>query len=284
MESVGVEDERPSTSSGSGKDFGTGIGALSDLLRYAQSEYSLDTTSGAMMANRCHSESDNDGNVTDEEVEISITRLHFLPDPRRRLYMDCKLSLPAGGSVPMRGGAESISVSDLEGSLSPEALYERKRNTAFEQEKHFRLQKLAFACPLSNCDVVVNPGNLLSHFLMYHQEIIVLEMKTREAKCLKLMGKSVPETRLTKSNCVGLLIFESGKQVAMNANLPRIYMDWEGRLPVLVMLWKTSWDSLPAVPRVTHLYILWLFCAQAQPPLMVTVKAGENLPECHVNR
>ncbi|XP_016986675.1 uncharacterized protein LOC108049846 [Drosophila rhopaloa] len=276
MESAEGEGERPSTSGGLGKDSGTGIG-ISAILGYAQSEYSLDTTSGAMMANRRHLESENDGNATDEEVEICITRLNFLPDRGRRLYMDCQLSLPAGGSVPMRGGAEIIAVPTLKGSSSPEVLYERNRNLAAEQKEHWRLQKMAFPCPLGNCDVVVNPGNLLSHCLMYHQEIITLEAKTREAKCVKVFGKSLLESRATKSHCVGLLIFESGKQVALNANLPRIYADWEGRLPVFVMLWKTSWDSMPAGPRITHLYILWLFCPQAQPPLMVTVETDESL-------
>ncbi|EDW45297.1 GM24617, partial [Drosophila sechellia] len=49
-------------------------------------------------------------------------------------------------------------------------------------------------------------------------------------------------------------------------------------LPVLIMLWKTSWDSMPIGPRVTHIYILWLYCPQAQTPLMVSVDIGKNTP------
>jgi len=276
MESDEGVGERPSTSGGKAMDSGSGIG-MSAILGYAQSEYSLDTSSGAVMASRRHLESENDGNATDEEVEICITRLNFLPDRARRLYMDCQLSLPAGGSVPMRGGAETLSVSAVESSSSPEVRYERQRNTAAEVQKYWRLQKLAFACPLGNCDLVVNPGSLLSHCLMSHEDVISVEMKVGEARGLKLMGKSMPESR-DKSQCVGLLIYESGRQVALNSNLPRIYTDWECRLPVLIMLWKTSWDSMPGSPRVTHLYILWLLCPQAQSPLQVTVSTEAGLP------
>ncbi|XP_050746595.1 uncharacterized protein LOC108027538 [Drosophila biarmipes] len=282
MESDEGEGERPSTSGASrfkGMTSGSEIGiGMSAILGYAQSEYSLDTSSGALeVAGRRHHESENDGNATDEEVEICITRLNFLPDRARRLYMDCQLSLPAGGSVPMRGGAETVSVSAAESSSSPEVRYERQRNTAAGVQKYWRLQKLAFACPLGNCEVVVNPGNLLSHCLMSHEDVISVEMKVGEARGLKLMGKSLPESRV-KSQCVGLLIYESGRQVALNSNLPRIYTDWECRLPVLVMLWKTSWDSMPGGPRITHLYVLWLLCPQAQPPLQVAVSTGAGLP------
>jgi len=68
MESDEGVGERPSTSGGKAMDSGSGIG-MSAILGYAQSEYSLDTSSGAVMASRRHLESENDGNATDEEVD-----------------------------------------------------------------------------------------------------------------------------------------------------------------------------------------------------------------------
>ncbi|KAH8344527.1 hypothetical protein KR084_003024 [Drosophila pseudotakahashii] len=278
MESDEGVGERPSTSGAS-----TSVGKEGGCLGYAQSEYSLDTH-GSSMNQRRRLESENDGNATDEEVEICITRLNFLPDRARRLYMDCQLSLPAGGSVPISGGAEATSVSagDVgESTSSPEVRYERLRNTTAEVQKYWRLQKLAFECPLGAsccCDVVHNPGNLLSHCLTAHEDIVSMELKGSEAKAFKIVSKSLPEMRRDRSQCVGLLIYESGRQVALNSHLPRIYSDWECRLPVLLMLWKTSWDSMPGGPRVTHLYILWLLCPQAQPALKVTVETSADLP------
>ncbi|XP_017056048.1 uncharacterized protein LOC108097953 [Drosophila ficusphila] len=279
MESDEGVGERPSTSGALVKDPESLIG-ISAMLGFAQSEYSLNIhTSDPIMANRRHLESENDGNATDEEVEICITRLNFLADRRRRLYMDCQLSLPAGGSGPMQGGAEAISVSAVDSCISsPEVRYERLRTSAAEQQKYWRLQKVSFECPLSNCDVMCNSGNLLSHCLMAHADIFVWEIKTAETKSLKFIGKSMPAA-WGKSNCVGLLVYEGAKQEAMNSNLPKIYTEWEGRLPVLIMLWKTSWDSVPGGPRVAHIYILWLLCTQAQPPLMVTVETGAS-PLC----
>ncbi|XP_017004378.2 uncharacterized protein [Drosophila takahashii] len=278
MESDEGVAERPSTSGASS------VTKEAGCLGYAQSEYSLDTH-GSSLDHRLGLESENDGNATDEEVEICITRLNFLPDRARRLYMDCKLSLPlAGGSVPMRGGAEaatSASAVSGESNSSPEVRYERLRSTAAETQKYWRLQKLAFACPLGAsccCDVVHNPGNLLSHCLTSHEDIISMEMKAKEAKSFKIAGKTLPEMRRDRSQCVGLLIYESGRQVALNSHLPRIYSDWECRLPLLLMLWKTSWDSMPGGPRVTHLYILWLLCPQAQPALKVSVETAAEMP------
>ncbi|EDV47565.1 uncharacterized protein LOC6549733 [Drosophila erecta] len=269
------ECELPSTSGASSKS--RTVTGLSAILGFAKSEYSLETTPQAMMADGRRLENENDGNDTDEEVEICFTRLGLMPDRGRRLYMDCKLSLPPGGSVPMSGGAEAIAAAPHESTSSPEVRYERLRNTAVEVRKYWTLQNVAIACPLSNCDLVFIPGQLLSHCLMQHEEIITVEMKAKEAKCLKLLGKSLPEDG-GKSHCVGLLIYESGSSTTRNLNLPRIYTDWETRLPVLMMLWRTSWDSMPSAPRVTHLYILWLYCPQAQWPLMVTVETGENTP------
>ncbi|KAH8409278.1 hypothetical protein KR009_011858, partial [Drosophila setifemur] len=251
----------------------SGSGSLSaTILGYAQSEYSLDTTEGPNLAHVNRGESENDENATDEEVEICITRLSFYPDHEKRLYMDCPLSLPAtGGRVQMRGGAETEMSDDLSRPSSPEVRYEKLRNSAAEQQRHFRLLKLAFACPLSNCPAVVTAGNLLSHCLNAHPEIITLELKPRQSQSLMLIGKSLPGAR-GKSNCVGLLLFESPRRVAVNSNLPKIYAEYEGRPSVLIMLWKTSWDTVPKSPLVTHLYILWLLCPQAQPALMVNVK------------
>nr|AAL13596.1 GH13802p [Drosophila melanogaster] len=274
MENNNCEGEQPSTSGAFCRCSESGIG-ISAVLDLAQSEYSLDTTPEAVMASACRLENENDGNDTDEDVEICFTSL--MPDHRRRLYMDCKLSLPAGGRVPMRGGAEAISASPHGRISSPEIRYERLRNTAVEVRKYWRLQKLDMACPLSNCDLMFNPEQLLSHCLMHHEHIITMEMKPKEPKVLKLCGKSLPEDR-GKSNCVGLMIYESGNNATRNLNLPNIYKDWECQLPVLIMLWKTSWDSMPVGPRVTHIYILWLCCPQAQTPLLVSVNIGENTP------
>ncbi|XP_039500771.1 uncharacterized protein LOC120457329 [Drosophila santomea] len=277
MESNQYDCELPSTSGASGRHSRSGTG-ISAILGFAKSEYSLDTLdTEAMMANGRRLESENDGNDTDEEVEICFTRLSLMPDRGRRLYMDCKLSLPAGGSVPMRGGAEAIATSPHESTSSPEVRYERLRNTAVEVRKYWRLQNLPITCPLSSCDLIFNPGQLLSHCLMCHKEILIMEMKAKEPKCLKIFGKSLPEDR-GKSNCVGLLIYKSVRKATQNANLARIYKDWESRLPILIILWKTSWDSNTSGPRVTHIYNLWLFCPQAQTPLMVTVEIVEKTP------
>ncbi|XP_033169767.1 uncharacterized protein LOC117147106 [Drosophila mauritiana] len=263
------EGEQPSTSGASCRCSESRVGISS-----AQSEYSLDTTPEAVMANAGRLENENDGNDTDEEVEINFTSL--MPDHGKRLYMDCKLSLPAGGSVPMRGGAEAISTSLHVSMSSPETCCDRLRNTAVEV-RNWRLQKLDMACPLSNCDLMFNPKELLSHCLMHHGQIITMNMRPKEPKTLKLFGKSLTEDR-GKTNCVGLMIYESGNNLTRNLNLPNTYKNWESHLPVLIMLWKTSWDSMPIGPRVTHIYILWLYCPQAQTPLMVSVDIGKNTP------
>ncbi|XP_017073743.1 uncharacterized protein LOC108109671 [Drosophila eugracilis] len=263
MESSEEECERPSTSGETFMD--------TAILDFAQSKYSLHTTTPVIV------EGENDGNATDEEVEICITHLNFLPDHSRRLYMDCPFSLPAGERVAMRGGAETISDSPQDSTSSPEVRYERRRSTSTSIKKYWTLQNRPFECPISSCHMVVSPGILLSHGLMYHEEVISLELKAKEEKCLKIVGKSLQEAK-EKSSCLGLMVYESGRQVALNSNLPRIYLDWGGRLPIFVMLWKTSWGSQPVGPRVTHIYILWLLCPQAQPPLMVTVETDKNIP------
>lgn len=267
-------------------------GSLSAILGYAQSEYSLGTGTGTgtgpiisreQATNPVESGDATDGNATDEEVEICITRLNFYPDHEKRLYMDCQLSLPAG-RIQMRGGAEAIvEPSEAEGGpggmgCSPEMRYERLRSSAVEQQRHWRLLKQAFECPLSQCPAKVTATDLLGHCLVAHPEIITLELRAERPISLKLLGQALPEAQ-AKSHCVGLLIFDSPRRVALNSNLPRVYSDWEGRPPILIMLWKTSWDSRTVSPLVTHLYILWLLCPQAQPALMVNVRVKDN-PEC----
>lgn len=262
------------------------VSAMSTMLGFAQSEYSLGTSTGPIISreqapNPAES-SETDGNATDEEVEICITRLNFYPDHEKRLYMDCQLSLPAG-RIQMRGGAEAIAEPEVEGGAdglgcSPEMRYERLRSTAVEQQRHWRLLKQAFECPLSQCPAKVTATDLLSHCLVTHPEIITLELRAERPISLKLLGQALPEAQ-AKSHCVGLLIFDSPRRVALNSNLPRVYSDWEGRPPILIMLWKTSWDSRTVSPLVTHLYILWLLCPQAQPALMVNIRVKDS-PEC----
>ncbi|KAH8314589.1 hypothetical protein KR074_008524, partial [Drosophila pseudoananassae] len=256
---------------------------LSAMLGYAQSEYSLGTSTGPIISrNQAHhpaESSETDGNATDEEVEICITRLNFYPDRAKRLYMDCQLSLPAG-RIQMRGGAEAILPPEAEDGAdsqdcSPEMRYERLRSSTAEQQRHWRLLKQAFECPLSQCPAKVTASDLLSHCLMDHPEIITLELRAERPVSLKLLGQALPEAQ-AKSHCVGLLIFDSPRRVALNWNLPRVYSDWEGRPPILIMLWKTSWDSRTVTPLVTHLYILWLLCPQAQPALMVNVRVKDS--------
>ncbi|XP_030379181.1 uncharacterized protein LOC115627597 [Scaptodrosophila lebanonensis] len=217
----------------------------------------------------------------------------------QRLYLDVQQYEIGPRPVAMRGGAEvplpgsdqiersnagqdelAVSAPPFSSESTPELRYERLLLSTAELERHQRVQHRAFSCPISGCQMALNAATLLSHCLLVHQEVMAREMNAGESIQLRLD----PEQLLQSQNsCLAVLLYRSNQQLVVNVDLPPSYHYWQGHTAIVLMLCKTSWDTLghrceqlgsiqPAskdAADVANLYIFWLLCPQAMRPFVL---------------
>ncbi|EDW29963.1 GL15917 [Drosophila persimilis] len=254
-------------------------------LGYSHSEFSLGAPGARPIISQQRLPGPTDGGASDEdlsdEVVVSHTRLSLLADQakqanqasqvlwakQRRLYVDLDMRVGSvAANVALRGGEEEATRKSVE----------RLMSRAAHQERVVRLQRTAFGCPLSVCQMAVNATNCLAHCLEQHPTVAVLEMRPNLTACLPL-GLPLVLGACGSQRCIGMLIFESGRQRGTNVDLAERNEGWTSSLAVMGLLWKTSWDAQLHGPMVTHLYNLWFFCPQAHPPLQVLVSAESQV-------
>ncbi|XP_017155028.1 uncharacterized protein LOC108163978 [Drosophila miranda] len=270
MNRSSIKKSSPDTETASGSYQG-GV-HLSSGLGYSHSEFSLGAPGGGPIISQQRLPGPTDDGASDEdlsdEVVVSHTPLSVLAEQakqarqvlwskQRRLYVDLDMR---GGSVAanvaLRGGEEEATRNSVERLMS----------------RVVRLQRTAFACPLSACQVAVNATNCLAHCLQQHPTVAVLEMRPNLTASLPL-GLPLVLGSCGSQRCIGTLIFESARQRGTNVDLAACNEGWTSSLALIGLLWKTSWDTQLHGPMVTHLYNLWFFCPQAHPPLQVLVSA-----------